>query len=148
MVRTAHFPRGWSSAQCPAQQWLHVPVLFLEAFGRISNISFVLVYSDPAIDSRPALRGVLSLSFFKARFEELNMDYFVLQNGVVCTVDYSAEFLPSFCTWEIGHYFISPCIRQALFTWFRRVMMCGIFEHLCQTQVPGGAGVAGNFTPR
>ena len=53
---------GWSSAQCSAQQWLHVLVLFLEAFGRISNIFYVLVYSGPAIGSRPALRGVLSLS--------------------------------------------------------------------------------------
>ena len=52
---------GWSSAQCSGQQWLHVPVLFLEAFGRISNIFYVLVFSDPAIDSRPALRGVLTL---------------------------------------------------------------------------------------
>ena len=41
----------------------HVPVLFLEAFGCISNIFNVLVYSDPVIDSRPALRGVLSLIF-------------------------------------------------------------------------------------
>ena len=54
---------SWSSAQCSAQQWLHVPVLLLEAFGRISNIFYVLVYSDPVIDSRPALRGVLSLIF-------------------------------------------------------------------------------------
>ena len=54
---------GWSSAQHSAQQWLHVPVLFLEAFERISNIFYVLVYSDPAIDSRPALCGVLCIIF-------------------------------------------------------------------------------------
>ena len=81
--------------------------MFLFRFWTLLNafptFSTCWVYSDLAIDSRPALRGVLSLSLLKARFEELNMGYFVLQIGVVCTVDASAEFLPSFCTWKFRH---------------------------------------------
>ena len=44
-------------AQYLARQWIQVLRLFLEASGRISNIFFVKVSSDSAVDSRPALSG-------------------------------------------------------------------------------------------
>ena len=107
-----------SSGQCLVQQWLHVPVLFLDAFGRISNFFHVLGSSDRFSSCSPWCS--LSLSLLKARFKELDMDCFVLQNGVVCTVDaVIALILPSFKHLKFGYYFISPCIRQA---WW-----CGFF---------------------
>ena len=77
--------------------------LFLRArFARILRSILVL------------LSVVFSLSLLKARFEELNMDFFVLQNGVVCTVDASIAWICRvFLHLKFRHYFISHCIRQA-----------------------------------
>ena len=60
--RYFHVPR-WlvSSAQCLAQQWLHVPVQSPEVWTKFPMFSKCWVYSDPAVDSRSALQGVLSL---------------------------------------------------------------------------------------
>ena len=55
------------------------------------------------------------------------MDYFVLQNGVVCTVDASAEYLPSFCTWKLDIISSALVSVRHFFTWLRRVTMCGVF---------------------
>ena len=138
-------------AGLPRSARLNSGYMFLFCFWRLLDVFpiffYVLVYSDPAIESRPVLRGVFSLSFFKARFEELNMDFFVLQNGVVCTVDASAEFLPSFCTWKLDIMSSALVSDRRFFKWFRRVMMCGIFGAPVSDTGAGVAGVAGSLLP-
>ena len=120
-----------SLAGLPRNAWLNSGYMLLCSFRRLLDVfpifSTCWVYSDLVINSRPALRSVLPLIFHKARFEELNMDYFVLQNGVVCTVDASAEYLPSFCTWKLDTISSALVSDRHFFTWFRRVKMCGIF---------------------
>ena len=58
-------PFAWKSghlvvlfAQYLTRQWIQVLRLLLDAFGRISSIVFVKVSSDPAVDSRLALRSL------------------------------------------------------------------------------------------
>ena len=101
-----HLVTGWHSAPVFSGQ-------YVAASGRISDIFCVVSAPEQSEHGnwtlllRPSLSGLpragvlgscdrfslcspwcsLSLSLFKARFEEFNVDYFVLQNGVVCTVD-------------------------------------------------------------
>ena len=53
---------GWF---LPRNAWLNSGYMFLHIFWRLLDVfptfSTCWVYSDPAIDSRPAFRGVLSL---------------------------------------------------------------------------------------
>ena len=51
------FDSGYMLLSVNGDSCMHFPLLYV-------------VYSDPAVDSRPDLRGVLSLSLLRARFEE------------------------------------------------------------------------------
>ena len=116
-------------AGLPRNARLNSGYMFLFCFWRLLDVFpiFSTCWCTRSCDRfSPLLSVVLSLSLFKARFEELNMDYFVLQNGVVCTVDASAKFLPSFCTWKLDIISSALVSDWHFFTWFRRVMMCGI----------------------